>query len=178
MACLFFACSEKQEKVDAITDRSNTPSLRATEIITVISDSGITRYRLKTPEWLIFDQAEVPYWEFPKGIRLEKFDSRLNIDSELESNYAIYYEKKRLWDLRDSIKAVNAEGEQFECDQLFWDENTERVYSDSRIKITQKSKIIEGIGFESNQAMTQYTIQNPTGIFPITEEEYVEEGSD
>jgi LPS export ABC transporter protein LptC len=127
---------------------------------------------------LIFDQAEVPYWEFPKGIRLEKFDSRLNVDSELQSNYAIYYDKKRLWDLRDSVKAVNAEGEHFECDQLFWDENTERVYSNSRIKITQKSKIIEGVGFESNQALTQYTIRNPTGIFPLSEEPLSEEAAE
>ena len=175
MGCLFFACAEKQEKVDAITDRSNTPSLRAMEVTSVISDSGITRYRVKTPEWLIFDQAEVPYWKFPKGIRLEKFDSQLNVDSELQSNYAIYYDKKKLWDLRDSVQAMNAIGERFECDQLFWDENAERVYSDSKIKITRKSQILEGVGFESNQDLTNYTIQNPTGTFPITEEESLSE---
>jgi len=168
--CFFVSCSEKPEQVGAITDRATTPSLRATEVSTVVSDSGVTRYRINTPEWAVYDKAEVPYWEFPDGIRLEKFDIKLNVDAEIQSNYAIYYDKKRLWDLRDSVKAVNLEGEHFECDQLFWDENTEKVYSDSRIKITQKDKIIIGYGFESNQSLTKYVIRKPEGIFPLSEE--------
>jgi len=166
----FFSCSERPEQVEAITDRAKTPSLRATEVSTVISDSGITRYRMNAAEWLVFDKAEEPYWEFPQGIYLEKFDINLEVDAEIQSKYAIYYEKKRLWDLRDSVNAVNLEGEHFESDQLFWDENTERVYSDSKIKITQKDKIIYGYGFESNQSLTKYVIRNPEGIFPMSED--------
>ena len=168
--CFFASCSDKPEQVGAITDRANTPSLRAMEVSTVVSDSGVTRYRVNTPEWIVYDLAEVPYWDFPQGIHLEKFDLNLNVEAEIQSNYAIYYSKKRLWDLRDSVKAVNLEGEQFECDQLFWDEVTEKIYSDSRIKITQKDKVIIGYGFESNQSLTKYVIRNPEGIFPLSEE--------
>ncbi len=168
--CFFASCSDKAEHTAAITDRAKTPSLRATEVSTVVSDSGVTRYRINTPEWMVYDKAEVPYWEFPKGIHLEKFNTDLDVDAEIRSNYAIYYDKKRLWDLRDSVKAINLEGERFECDQLFWDENTEKVYSDSRIKITQKDKIIIGYGFESNQSLTKYTIRRPEGIFPLPDE--------
>ncbi|MDR1729971.1 MAG: LPS export ABC transporter periplasmic protein LptC [Prevotellaceae bacterium] len=167
--CFFISCAEKTEQVEAIIDRAKTPSLRATEVSTVVSDSGVTRYRMNTPEWLIYDRAEVPYWDFPQGIHLEKFDTALNVDAEIKSNYAIYYDKKRLWDLRDSVKAVNLEGEQFECNQLFWNEVSERVYSDSMIRITQKDKIIIGYGFESNQSLTRYVIRKPEGVFPLEE---------
>ena len=167
----FLSCSDKPEQVEAITDRTTTPSLRANEVTTVVSDSGITRYRVNTAEWLVYDKAEEPYWEFPKGIHLEKFDFNLDVDAEIQSNYAIYYEKKKLWDLRDSVRAINVDGEHFESDRLFWDENTERVYSDSKIKITQKEKVITGRGFESNQSLTKYVIRNPEGIFPISEED-------
>ena len=169
--CFLASCSERTEKVDAITDRANTPSLRSTEVLTVISDSGVTRYRINAEELVVYDQAEVPYTDFPKGIWVEKFNTRLEVDAEIQSDYAIRYDKKKLWDLRDNVKAVNLEGEQFECDQLFWDENTEKVYSDSRIKITQKDKIIEGFGFESNQDLTKYTIRRSTGTFPMSEED-------
>ena len=170
VSCFLASCSDRPEKVEAITDRANTPSLRATEVLTVISDSGVTRYRMNAQEWVIYDQAEEPYWDFPKGIRMEKFNTQLDVDAEIESDYAIHYDKKRLWDLRDNVKAINLEGEQFECDQLFWDQNTERIYSDSRIKITQKDKIIIGYGFESNQSLTKYVIRNTEGIFPMSEE--------
>jgi LPS export ABC transporter protein LptC len=168
--CFLASCADRPEKVEAITDRANTPSLRATEVMTVISDSGITRYRINAQEWEIYDQAEVPYHNYPKGIRFEKFNTQLDVDAEIQSDYAIHYDQKKLWDLRDNVKAVNLEGEQFECDQLFWDMNTERVYSDSRIKITQKDQIIEGVGFESNQELTNYVIRRPTGSFSMSEE--------
>jgi len=168
--CFFASCSDKSEQVEAITDRATTPSLRAAEVSTVVSDSGVTRYRVNTPEWIVYDRAEVPYWEFPQGIHLEKFNLSLDVEAEIQSDYAIYYDKKRLWDLRDSVIAINLEGERFECDQLFWDEISEKVYSDSKIKITQKDKIIIGYGFESNQSLTKYVIRNPEGIFPLSDE--------
>ena len=45
----------------------------------------------------------------------------------------------------------------------------ESVYSDSSIVITRESSIIKGVGFRSNQSMTQYTILRPTGYFTIEE---------
>lgn len=119
----------------------------------------------------MFDKADTVYWDFPKGIRLEKFDEQMKVDAELQSKYAIYYKDLKLWDLRDSVVALNLEGEKFECEQLFWNQETEKVYSDGKIRITQQDKIIDGMGFESNQSLTKYTILKPVGVFPISDEE-------
>lgn len=167
--CFFASCSENVEKVDAIHDRSKTPSLRASDVMTVVSDSGITRYRVNAKEWLVYDRAAEPYWDFPKGLHLEKFDTELKVDAEIKSKYAIYYTKKKLWDLRDSVHAMNLKGENFECKRLFWDENEQRVYSDDTITIKQTDKTIVGKGFESNQSFTRYTIRKVTGMFPVSE---------
>ena len=37
------------------------------------------------------------------------------------------------------------------------------------MRIEQEDKIITGIGFESNQDMTQYKIFNSQGIFPVSD---------
>ena len=50
------------------------------------------------------------------------------------------------------------------------DQKEHRVFSDTLIHITRETSIITGIGFESNEEMTKYTILNPTGVFPIKEE--------
>ena len=63
----------------------------------------------------------------------------------------------------------NKNGEQFETSLLYWSQKDESVYSDSSIVITRESSIIKGIGFRSNQDMTQYTILKPTGVIPIEE---------
>jgi len=161
---------EKQEKIAAIVDRSAMPKLHAMEITTVISDSGITRYRISAPQWDVYDRANQPYWEFPSGVHFEKFELNLNVAANIHSKYAKFLENEQLWELKGNVRATNLQGELFEIEQLFWNQRDERSYSDSLIKITQTKHIITGIGFESNQAMTKYTITKPQGIFPIEEE--------
>lgn len=172
MLTCFFSC-RKRTKVsvtDAVVDRAGIPVLSADTVATLISDSGVVRYRINTVKWEIFDRAQPPYWEFPEGIYLEKFSPDLSVDASLEADYAHYNETDQLWHLRGNVKALNLEGERFETDELYWNQKTERVYSDSLIKITREKSIITGIGFESNQEMTRYTIRQPQGVFPIDEE--------
>jgi hypothetical protein len=54
---------------------------------------------------------------------------------------------------------------------LYWNQTTEKVYSDKYIKIVQPDRIITGYGFESNQQMTIYKIMNMEGIFYVDESE-------
>ena len=170
---VFVSCNstDKPEKIGAVIDRTKIPKLHAIDITTVISDSGITRYRISAPVWDIYDRASQPYWEFPKGIHLERFDQLLKVDANIHSKYAKFNENEQTWELRGKVRAINLQGELFETEQLFWDQRQERFYSDSLIKITRTTQIITGIGFESNQNMTKYRIIRPQGIFPVTENE-------
>ena len=69
-----------------------------------------------------------------------------------------------------NVHAMNLDGEHFETDILYVDQKADRIYTDHKMKITQADKIINGVGFESNQRLSRYTILNPTGIIPIDEE--------
>jgi len=155
---------------DAVIDRASIPGLNASEVTTLVSDSGVTRYRITTASWQIYDKANPVYWEFPDGIYMEKFNSDLEIDTWLRSDYAFYNEDDQLWELRGNVRSMNADSEFFETPQLFWDQRKERIFSDSIISITRESSIIKGIGFTSNQDLTKYSIQNPTGVFPVKDE--------
>lgn len=156
-------------RADAVTDRAAMAVLEAIDVTTIISDSGVVRYRIKAQTWKVYDKADTPYWEFPDGIYLEKFNTELEPDASIESDYAFYNEPAQRWTLRGNVKAMNLEGEQFETPLLFWDQKSESIYSDSSIVITREASIIQGVGFRSNQEMTKYTILRPTGIFPINE---------
>ena len=160
---------EVRNRAGAIEDRKTMAVLEGDEVTTLISDSGITRYRIRAKKWLIFDKADTPYWEFPEGIYLEKFNLDLQADATVEADYAHYDEPAQLWTLRGNVQAMNLEGEQFETPLLFWDQKSESVYSDSSIVITREASVIMGVGFRSNQEMTKYTILRPTGVFPIKE---------
>lgn len=166
-----YSCAKKEvrHRASAIADRKAMPALAGDEVTTLISDSGITRYRIKAKKWLVYDKADTPYWEFPEGVYLEKFNLNLEADATVEADYAYYNEPAQRWMLRGNVQAVNLQGEKFETPLLYWDQSSESVYSDSSIVITRETSIIKGVGFRSNQEMTQYTILRPTGVFPIKE---------
>jgi LPS export ABC transporter protein LptC len=165
------ACKKRDVRLraEAIMDRANMAVLESKGVNTIISDSGVIRYRILAETWKIFDKADTPYWEFPDGIYLEQFNSAMKADATVEADYAYYNEPDQLWTLRGNVKAMNLQGEQFETPLLYWNQKDETVYSDSSIVITRATSIIMGVGFRSNQEMTKYTILNPKGVFPIEE---------
>lgn len=172
MGLLFTACrKEVRLRAAAIEDRSATAVLEANQVTTLISDSGITRYRITADQWDIYDKADPSYWEFPRGIYLEKFNEALEVEASLKADYAKYLDAQELWQLCGHVHALNEEGEQFDTEELYWNQHTERIYSDSSIIIARPTSVIQGIGFESDQSMSQYTILRPTGFFPIEDKD-------
>lgn len=170
LAILFCSCgngsvgqseqSQPREKVAALVTDS---------ITTLISDSGVTRYRVESAQWLVFDKTNPPYQEFPQGIYLEQFDEDLTVKASLQADYAYYDETAQQWTLRGNVHALNRQGETFDTPELKWNQQSHRVFSDTSIHITRARSIIEGVGFDSNEEMTKYTILNPTGVFPVQE---------
>lgn len=147
--------------------RNTLPRLTSKNVTTTISDSGVTRFRITTPEWLVFDSTAHPYWTFPKGILFERFNLKYRIEARMKSDQAIYYQSKSLWEFNGNVHVKNLQGELFETTQLFWDNANNKFYSDKRIKIVQKTRIITGVGFESNSSLTRYIIKNPQGVIPV-----------
>ena len=168
MFVLFPGCSKSGKNLAAaVEERDSLSSMTSLGVTTLISDSGITRYKIITEEWCIFDKKDPPYWAFEKGVYLEKFDTLLHIDASIKADTAYYYDRNKLWELKGNVQIRSQRGDKFETSQMFWDEKNKTVYSDKYIKIEQEDKTLTGYGFESNQELTEYVIKNTTGIFII-----------
>ncbi len=172
LAVSFWSCqSNKPEEIKAITEVQDVPSLIITKLETTINDSGMVKYRFTTPELYQYDKKEKPYTEFPKGLNVIMYDKNKQIEARIKSNYAKYLTQDKLWELKNDVEAVNQKGDVLNTEQLFWDENKQLIYSNLFTKITTKSEILTGIGFESNQNLSSYTFKQPQGIFNIEESE-------
>lgn len=165
------SCQNKTEDlVDIIFNPDIVPTMTTDSVVTLISDSGITRYKLIAKKWQVFDRAKEPYWFFPEGIYLERFDSLFHIEAVIYADTAWNYVNKRLWRLKGNVNAQNMKGEKFLSDELFWDQRKQRIYSDKFIEIQKGETELKGYGFESNQEMTEYRIFNPhEGRIPFNE---------
>lgn len=165
------SCRGKVVSNDSLVQvRDSVPGMHAWDVSTVVSDSGVTRFRINTPEWVVYDKAKEPFWHFPDGLHFERFDENLDVFAKVDADSALFYTEKDFWELIGNVHAMNLDGEHFETDILYVDQKADRIYTDHKMKITQADKIINGVGFESNQRLSRYTILNPTGIIPIDEE--------
>ncbi|MDO5035518.1 MAG: LPS export ABC transporter periplasmic protein LptC [Porphyromonas sp.] len=162
------ACGK--QKGDAI--KSNIDSLSYTSLTTgietLISDSGITRYKVIAEKWYTYEKPE-NLWSFPEGIYLEQFDTLYTIEASIEADTAYYYQDKKIWELRGNVFVLNREGQKFSGESLFWDEGKAEVYSHDPIQIERTSGELlrSQYGFKSNQSMTQYELYSSSGHIDV-----------
>lgn len=165
-----FACREEKKSVAVEGEHPDSIAFMSTYgVNTLISDSGRISYRVEAEEWLMYTRRNPPYWAFEKGIYLEKFDDSLRVETTLRSDTAYYYDKLGLWKLHGNVRINNMKGEKIFTDEMFWSSDSGRIYSDRYIRIEQDDQVTEGVGFTSNQNLTNWKILNTTGIYPIEE---------
>lgn len=161
---------EVKSVVSQSTDPEVTPTVLTTDITTLVSDSGVIKYRITSSHWDIFDESAVPCWKFPEGLRMEQFDADLAVAATFQCDSALFLKDSKLWRFMGNVRSYNIRKEIILTNELYWDQKEKKVYSDSFIHIERPDKVIEGFGFTSNEQLTTYRLKRPMGIFPIDEE--------
>ncbi len=168
LSSLLPSCKEvKREVVTTPSNPDSIVSMLTRDVTTLISDSGMTRYRISTKLWLVYDEARRPNWRFPNGLFLEQFDNNFKVEATIRCDSAIYFKAEKLWRLDGDIVIRNAKKELIETEQLFWDQALHEVRSDSFVHIERADRILEGYGFRSDEQLRNYMLNKPSGIFPI-----------
>ena len=160
---------ESSEKLIAVECSDSLPVMSTFDVNTIISDSGRISYKIIADEWRIYDKRKPPFWAFEKGVYLEKYDKEMNIEATVKCDTAYYYSEQELWKLIGNVNIKNVKDEKFYTPLMYWDQKEEKIYSDSYIKIEQADQVTEGIGFEANQNLTLWQINNTKGIFAVEE---------
>ena len=165
---LFPSCedSDKNEGPD-IGVRDSVPMLTTLGVSTLISDSGIIRYKMIAEEWLIFDKKMPPRWSFEKGLFIERFNESFQVDAYISCDTAYFYNQQNLWELHGRVLVKNMKGETFKTSLLFWDQRAHRVYSSAYMEIDGETRKLSGYDFSSNEQMTDYIIHSSKGQFPL-----------
>ncbi len=171
IAMLFFSCANKIEKIKEFSAGEKLAGVEADNYEMISSDSTIIRFKLITPQLIRYDQAEDPFIEFPKGVEIERYNEKMVQIASITSNYARYYEKEKKWEAKNNVIAVNPQGDTLKTEQLIWEEKTGTIYSEQFVKIIRKDQVITGIGFESDQDLSNWKIKNPKGPLYIEVEE-------
>ena len=178
MVMAVISCKESSTTIENhATDPEVVPTMTTTDVQTIISDSGHTRYRIVAKLWNMYEEAQVPHWTFPKGVTCEELDGNFKTMSTIKCDSAYFDKGKSLWTLTGNVRMTTATGDVVLTDELMWDQHAHRLYSDAFIHIEKQGRIIEGYGYESNEQLTTYELRQVEAIFPIDERRMPHPGS-
>lgn len=167
---LLSACSgRKEHTAAAINDRDSVSMMRSYGVNTLISDSGIMKYRIVAEEWEVNTVRNPSRWIFNKGLFMEQFDKTFHIEAFVQSDTAFYYDQMRLWELRGNVRIRTVDGLRFASEELFWDQQKHEFYSHVFSKLITPERTMQGTYFKSNEQMTQYIVTNSKGSFESTD---------
>lgn len=161
----FFSCENDLNKIREM--QKTKLSVDEVKIVTsYLSSGGRLKARLTAPFMLrYYDSA--PRVEFPNKLHVDFYNDSLKVESYLDAKKAFYYEQQSKVILNDSVVVIRINGDTLKTNELFWEQNTHRLYTTSNVEIRQKTKTIFGTGFESDEQLKNFRIDSITGILLV-----------
>ena len=164
-AILLYSCAEQRDK----NDEDESMLTQQSDSLTIIQSSeGHREFVFKTPLMERYELAREPYMEFRRGVEITTYDDSTGVEeSNLVADYAIFFEKRELWEAKGNVVARNAEGQILYTQQLFWNQSTHRVYSNVDSKVVQGQDVFIGEGFESDDKFEKWSFRKFTGKLTV-----------
>ena len=161
-----WACSEQHEHTAPAVNPQDSVSMMTTYgVNTLISDSGVIKYRIVTEQWDVNTTRQPSRWEFMKGIFFEQFDEKFHVEGYIQADTAWYFDQQRLWKLRGRVNIRNNKGLIYTSEELYWDGLSHEFYSTVFSRLVTPERTIEGTYFRSDEQMTHYMVTNSKGSF-------------
>jgi LPS export ABC transporter protein LptC len=171
---LLTACKNDKSEIDKLVGKISFTEDKAEGVVIIFSENGKVKGRLFATEFIINEQAKPPYMDARKGLRIESYNDSIQLESTLTARYARYYPQKGNILIRDSIVVVNRKGERLATEELVWNDELKKFYTEKPVRIKTPTQVIYGDGLEANQDFTWYQITNIKGIIQVNKDEVPE----
>lgn len=163
---IFTACGQQPEHTaPAVNPRDSMPMMTSYGINTMISDSGVMKYRIIAERWDVNEAKEPPRWYFPRGLFLEQFDEHFHAQAFIQCDTAFYFNTRKLWHLIGNVRVRTVDGLRFNSEELYWDQGRHELYSNLFSRVVTPERELQGAYFTSDEKMRHYKVTNTKGSF-------------
>lgn len=160
------SCNEVHEHIaPAVNPEDSVAMMTSYGVNTLVSDSGVIKYRIVTERWEVNTARKPTRWEFMKGVFFEQFDEKFRVQAYVQADTAWYFDQQRLWKLRGRVNVRTIDGLIYTSDELYWDGMAHELYSYSYSRLITPERTLEGTYFRSDEGMNHYTVSNSKGSF-------------
>ena len=170
-ACIAACDEQKAHTAPAIYERDSVSMMTSYGVNTLISDSGVIKYKIVAERWDVNTVRQPSRWTFEKGIFMEQFDEQFHVEGYIQADTAWYYDQQKLWELRGRVLIRNVNGLVFRSEEFFWDGIRHEFYSHKFSRVVTPERTLEGTYFRSDEHMTHYEVTNSVGSFQSSDME-------
>ncbi len=166
----FTSCENDLEKINEVAHLNDGMSETGKNVEIYYTDSIKVKVKMLAQK-LVQHQGEEPYTEMPEGVKVLFYNDIGNIENTLTANKGFIYDHKNEMIAKENVVAISSKGEKLETEELIWNEDNGKIFSNKFVKITTEDEIIFGDGFEANQDFTNYEIKKIKGQINLKEDE-------
>lgn len=160
---LLMAC--KEEKKVIAKKAYNGPLSEIYGVNMTYSDSARLVVRMSTESQLTMPNEDKVY---PHEVRVFFFDKLGNNSTTLRSDSARYIRMKNVYHIMGRVLINNQiKHETLSTDELYWNPDTKKIYTEKPVDVKTPEQILHGIGMDSNQDFTEYTLRKVTGVVSV-----------
>jgi len=165
---LSMSCTNNKDHIKQIKDYESLQEDRASDVTILYSEKALVKANLFASEFVRNENARPPFTELRKKVRVFFYDDQKKIKSTLYAKYARMYEHNKNVIIRDSIVVINQKGEQLKTEELVWNEQLRKFFTNKPVQIKTAAQMIYGNGLEANEDFSYYQITQIKGIVNLT----------
>ena len=149
--CLFAytSCVNSEKEVNELLSKKIGVD-EATNVQGYMSNTGKMKARLKAPSMLRYQDSSSRV-VFPKSLHVDFFNDSTKVENQLDAKFAEYYEVEARVFLKDSVRVYNNVSDTLFCQELWWDQNQQKFYTDKPVRIHRPDMIMIGVGLSAPQ---------------------------
>jgi len=155
LALLLAACGERAEEVPPVADMQ-LPDETMTAFMTQETDSGRVQWTLKAPLANRYNERNVFVLDKPI---IEFYDEMGNLQTTLTAKNGEYSLATHDMLAYGDVVVVTTKNEILETDSLRYLNETDKIVSDSFVKLTRDGDVVTGIGMECDHTLNSVDIK-------------------
>ena len=161
---LFCSCSNNPEIVKEFINTDNIAIERIEGAEILQTQKGILNVKITAETIERFDNIQ-PHLVFSNGFEVVFYCDSGLVKSILQAKDAEIDEINNIMIASNSVVLTSSSGEKLETEELIWDEDKNKIFTDRKVVITTEKELIQGEGFQSKPDFSEYTISKIKGIF-------------
>ena len=165
---VFLSCKNDPKMVQEFVSAKELPIERIREAELIQTEDGnikvkiiantINRFQNSQPELIFSDNLVVIFYA----------DSS-KVQSILKAEYASIDEQKKIMIASNNV-ILESNDKKLETAELVWDEVSNKIFTEKKVKITTGKEVVFGEGFTSNSDFTEYSITQIHGTLNFDSE--------